>query len=306
MFNSKKVAKMAVVLGPVAVLATSELNQLHSTNDQCQSALISAQGAYSSTALDLRTKIDDIATILKQSSAQAQQITDMTGQLNALKAEIPQPDPQEAIVTGKYPHRNLHWGAYYPFNHPECSVRHLLQWWLAGWQTIEWPIWHDMAGLSNDLKVQSVRDLVRANIAYVSDQENYGVPDYWQEAQSIWALRKDDCDGGAVLIANGLLKAGIPYYRVRLCVGNVLVGNVLEGHCYCTYLRDDGNWVAVDWCFGPTTVPIDQLPPHKDDPMYNPAGLNPVGTPSSIGYSSVMFSWDLKYSYALDSYQEAV
>ena len=84
---------------------------------------------------------------------------------------------------------------------------------------------------------------VRRYMKYVSEPgEN------WQYANETLERKKGDCEDGAILIANIMILSGVPYWRVRINVGNVKGGY----HAYITYLREkDGEWYVLDWCYWP-------------------------------------------------------
>ena len=97
-----------------------------------------------------------------------------------------------------------------------------------------------------------------------------------------------DCEDGAILLSNVLVKSGIPYYRVRVCAGSVNGG----GHAYCVYCREtDNEWVVLDWCYWPNDLPVAQRKKHRDEPNYA----------SPDGNYYVWFSWDLKNVYAKEA-----
>jgi len=49
-------------------------------------------------------------------------------------------------------------------------------------------------------------------------------------------------------------KSGVPYYKIRINAGNVILDGELVGHAWCTYLRSDNQWIILDWCFHPETA----------------------------------------------------
>lgn len=96
---------------------------------------------------------------------------------------------------------------------------------------------------SNDDKANDILKLVINTIEYTSDaKEN------WQWANETKEMRKGDCEDGAIYMANIMLRAGIPSWRIRLNAGDVRGA----GHAYVTYLRElDNNWYVLDWCYWP-------------------------------------------------------
>ena len=103
-----------------------------------------------------------------------------------------------------------------------------------------------LAQNSNDVKALRCLEWVVNNITYVRDPIQFKAVEEWLFAFETVALRKGDCEDGAILMANMMLKAGIPYWRIRLNAGKVKGG----GHCWVTYLREiDNRWIVLDWCY---------------------------------------------------------
>ena len=96
-------------------------------------------------------------------------------------------------------------------------------------------------GTDNEIASKCL-DWVIKNIKYVSDKG-----EFWPYAWETNKRRKDDCDGGAVLLANMMWNSGVPYWKIRLNVGSVQGGK----HCYVTFLGGDNVWYVLDWCFFP-------------------------------------------------------
>ncbi len=87
---------------------------------------------------------------------------------------------------------------------------------------------------------------VRANIKYASDQSTFGAGEYWSFPPETLYTKKGDCDSGAILLANLMMAAKVPYWRIRLNAGSVKGG----GHAYVTYCREsDNKFVVMDWCY---------------------------------------------------------
>ena len=55
------------------------------------------------------------------------------------------------------------------------------------------------------------------NIRYATDYETWGNLEYWPRAEEVWALRREDCDGRAILAVS--LLRGRGYQSARLMVG---------------------------------------------------------------------------------------
>jgi predicted transglutaminase-like cysteine proteinase len=144
-----------------------------------------------------------------------------------------------------------------------------------------------VSGAGNDEKALNALKYVRAQIKYTSDnsENTYKTSEYWAYSYQTLKHKEGDCEDGAILIANIMVKSGIPYYRVRVCAGNVNGG----GHAYCVYCREtDNEWVVMDWCYWPNNLPVAKRPTHKQERNYFDKEKNYY----------VWFSWDKKYTYA--------
>ncbi len=119
---------------------------------------------------------------------------------------------------------------------------------------------------------------VMENFKYQGDKETFGSSEYWAFPCEALYAKKGDCDDGAILLANLMLCAGIPYWRIRLNAGDVKGG----GHAYVTYCREtDNQFVVLDWCYWPNTKPISERPLHKEEQ----------------NYYGIWFSWNQKYAF---------
>jgi len=94
-------------------------------------------------------------------------------------------------------------------------------------------------GTSYDNIAEKALKYVHDTVKYTSEKK-----DYWQFTDETIQRGKGDCEDGAILLYNIIVKAGVPSYRVRLNAGDVKGG----GHAYVTYYSDKG-WVILDWCY---------------------------------------------------------
>lgn len=104
---------------------------------------------------------------------------------------------------------------------------------------------HTLPGLKyvrkNDSKALAALNLVTSMVKYKGERK-----EFWQLAKETMERGAGDCEDGAILMVNIMLKAGVPYWRVRLNAGDVKGG----GHAYVTYLREeDDKWYVLDWCY---------------------------------------------------------
>lgn len=140
------------------------------------------------------------------------------------------------------------------------------------------------SGLTNDEVAVSALRWVHDNITYFSDNSSTGYNEYWQFPFETLCLKTGDCEDGAILIANIMLKAGVPYWRIRLNAGDVKGG----GHAYVTYLRqEDDKWYVLDWCY-----------------WYDESLVN-FGTKEFKDlekYYGIWFSWNQKFAFYTPTY----
>jgi len=124
-------------------------------------------------------------------------------------------------------------------------------------------------------------DKVILTIKYKSDSgEN------WKFAFETKTDKKGDCEDGAILLANMMLRAGIPYWRMRINAGWVYhTDSEQTGHAYVTYLAEDNKWYVLDWCYWPMKSVDLQMPWAEAEGKY----------------FSVWFSFNTQYLYKKDN-----
>lgn len=111
---------------------------------------------------------------------------------------------------------------------------------------------------------------VMRNIKYTGDKELHQQKEYWQTPEETIALKKGDCEDGALLIKSLALVAGISDYKMKICCGNVKGG----AHAYVIYLRENiddfrkGTWCVLDWVYWPSLLPVEKRKEHKDEIKY--------------------------------------
>jgi hypothetical protein len=90
----------------------------------------------------------------------------------------------------------------------------------------------------------AIRDWVAANIEYKSDEEQWGVEEYWQTPEETLALYTGDCEDFAILLCTLLRAYGISEEQIYVAVG---VDSDGYGHAFLIedwYL--DGEWRAIE------------------------------------------------------------
>ena len=111
------------------------------------------------------------------------------------------------------------------------------------------------------------------NLVYTSDKTlTEGRAEFWLFPGETLARKKDDCEGGACLIASLLRVLGIPGDRVRVAAGFVDPGQgaAAGGHAWACYRRlSDEQWVALDWCYyQDSLVAVQEKEPQKTRAQY--------------------------------------
>jgi len=131
-----------------------------------------------------------------------------------------------------------------------------------------------LKGKTNDINAILALKKVRSIIKYTQKKDKEHNGEYWQWANETFELGTGDCEDGSILMANIMLKSGIPYWRVRINAGTVKNG----GHAYITYLREkDNKWIVLDWCY-----------------YYKPKGI--LWTEAKK-YFGIWFSFNQKYGF---------
>ena len=113
---------------------------------------------------------------------------------------------------------------------------------------------------------------VKSNIKYVGDSTQYKSIEFWATALETLKSREGDCEDGAIVMANLMIKAGIPAWRIRITAGAVKGGY----HAYLTYLPDSELeyeydkqcWVICDWCYETNVLPMNERPYYKEEKNY--------------------------------------
>ena len=86
---------------------------------------------------------------------------------------------------------------------------------------------------------ERINSKVNASVSYMSDSEQFGVPEWWSEARSGF----DDCDGYALLKRELLRRQGFDADKIHIatCWINVKADNT--GHCVLIVETDKGQFV---------------------------------------------------------------
>jgi predicted transglutaminase-like cysteine proteinase len=137
-------------------------------------------------------------------------------------------------------------------------------------------------GESNDEKANNALKYVKNAIVYTADNK-----ENWQWSNETLKRLAGDCEDGAILMANIMVKSGVPYWRIRLNAGDVMVANTARtgGHCWVTYFSDNNEWVVLDWCY------------------YYRESVNLKNKwKTAERYLNTWFSWSSKYGFKKDTF----
>ena len=125
----------------------------------------------------------------------------------------------------------------------------------------------------HDSKATAIQRWVVKKLRYVEDDKK-GCPEYWMFPVETLALKRCDCEDGAILIASMLL-AVLPeseHWRVWVAAGLVQAGEGAAegGHAYCVYIREsDHEPVILDWCYyEDSRIAVEDKPIATDVEMY--------------------------------------
>ena len=187
---------------------------------------------------NLQLLFDEDEAYIKE---QAKVIAEQNEELKALM-KAAEPDPLEAYWNNKRPSINR----LYPARHIYGDTNNTMVDPRIFFQTDS--TLPDTSDSNNDMKAMRALKHVIKYVNYVGDEVQFKRPETWMFAFETWKRRRGDCEDGAILLANMMLKSGIPYWRIRLNAGDVEGG----GHCWVTYLREeDDKWYILDWCYWP-------------------------------------------------------
>jgi predicted transglutaminase-like cysteine proteinase len=196
------------------------------------------------------------------------QVDSLQTQLKALTAPK---NPKEDEYNNKYPKANLTYLKHETDGDYSIDLRNF---YMLNDASI--PV---VTGKNDDEKALNALKYVIKNVTYVDDKKEYGYEEYWAYAFQTLKRKKGDCEDGAILLANIMVKSGIPYWKVRLSAGSVKGG----GHCYLTYYCESKDmWVILDWCYWPNQLAIADRKNYKDE----------------TNYLDVWFSWNRDYCFS--------
>jgi predicted transglutaminase-like cysteine proteinase len=124
-----------------------------------------------------------------------------------------------------------------------------------------WSRWHELvqkvSALHGEERLQTVNEGINALLTYASDEETYGVGDYWATLQESMARGRGDCEDIAIAKMWLLNAAGVELSSMRLVVlkdtlrnlDHAVLSVVENGH---QYVLDNTAWKVgrADWMRG--------------------------------------------------------
>ena len=120
-------------------------------------------------------------------------------------------------------------------------------------QNIDPPYEGDPANQPTQDGFDAIRDWVAAHIEYKTDEEQWGVEEYWQTPEETLFLCTGDCEDFAILLCTLLRAYGISGEQIYVAVG---IDDDGYGHAFLIedwYL--DGEWRAIEPQVGTQTFP---------------------------------------------------
>ena len=149
---------------------------------------------------------------------------------------------KEAEFNDKYPKADLTYARTESDGEYQIDLRNFIQRYDSNLPVIP--------GLTDDEKALNALKWVIDNVKYVPDQAEYKTAEYWAYAYQTLKHKEGDCEDGAILLHNILLKNGVPYWKLRLSTGWVQLNEQKVGHAYLNYYCEESDrWVVLDWCF---------------------------------------------------------
>lgn len=216
---------------------------------------------------------DALVACEQENSVKSSKIEELTGKVYDLEKEY-LPDPKETFWNNKYPKADITYRRKESDKWYNIDVRDYFQEFDS---TI--PM---VSGRNIDEKALNALIYVHDHTKYARDNEEYGFDEFWAYSYQTLSHKRGDCEDGSILLANVLLRSGVPYWRIRLNVGEVKGGR----HCYVTYCREsDNQFVVLDWCYSFNNKPVSDRLLHSEE----------------RNYYGVEFSWNQKYSFSIGS-----
>ena len=86
---------------------------------------------------------------------------------------------------------------------------------------------------------ERINSQVNASVTWISDSEQFGVPEFWCEARNGF----DDCDGYALLKREQLIQQGFDEDKIHIATCWINVKAIDTGHCVLIVETDKGQFI---------------------------------------------------------------
>lgn len=109
------------------------------------------------------------------------------------------------------------------------------------------------------------------SLPYKTDKSNYGAGEFWCMPYETLNKMSGDCEDQSIVLANLLLIAGVPNWKIRINCGNVFepISKKQIGHAYLTFFDEEKEkWVILDTSFYPNLKKIIDREEYKKESMY--------------------------------------
>ena len=129
-----------------------------------------------------------------------------------------------------------------------------------------------MANMTDNQKAVTCLKWIIQNFPYKSDTSNFKLGEFWSTPYESLEKGSGDCEDGAILLANMLVVAGIPNWKIRVNAGFVVepITKIQVGHAYLTFFDEiNEKWVILDWCYYPNLKKIEDREEYKKEKMYD-------------------------------------
>ena len=162
------------------------------------------------------------ALVCASYSGEIKKLTDKTiellNEMEKIKSQIPKEDPMETHWNNRYPHVVVYYnGRSIPnYGNYKLDVRNFF---INPNSDELHQIVKNWVSKPDDEKALLCQKWIANNIDYTPDPVQFGINEYWAYPQETLKTRKEDCDGGSILMANLMVASGIPYWKIRLAAG---------------------------------------------------------------------------------------
>lgn len=199
-------------------------------------------------------------------------ITSLYNNLSKVKEEVPRSELLKDYYNNKYPTKPVFYSGRVllgPKTRFKVDVRNFFTLNDESLKNIVTGL--NLSSQTDNQKALTCFKWISTNFPYKSDSTNYGAGEFWCMPYESLAKKSGDCEDGAILLANLLIIAGVPSWKVRINCGYVFepIKKIQSGHAYLTFFDDiKEKWVILDWCYYPNLKKIVDREEYKKESMY--------------------------------------